>query len=691
MCWIGRALALAALFLPAGDAATALSNRVVSYRIQARLDPAVHSVTGHETLTWRNNSPDTVGELRFHLYLNAFQNEKSTFMRESGWQMRGDPPFRDGWGWIDILRLQIADGPDLTGAIRYIHPDDDNADDRTVIAVDLPRPVAPGGTIALDIDFLSRMPKVFARTGYHNDFYMVGQWFPKIGVYEKAGDRYAGAGAWNCHQFHATTEFFADYGVYDVSLTAPSNYVVGATGVRQSAVPDAVHGVTTYRYYQEDVHDFAWTASPRFLPMEREFDPARAVPPAERTQAAMLLGRPPADLALRPVRMILLLQPEHRWQAERQFRALENAIKWFGLWYGAYPYRTITLVDPPYGASGAGGMEYPTLITGGTSWWPGPNDGSEEVVVHEFGHQYWYGMVGTNEFEESWLDEGFNTYSTGKVMDIAYGMRDLPVSAFGIPLGRLLGLPRVDSDIFNRSAYLQYGKYDPVVRNGWQYYDEFRYAVNSYMRPGVLLRTLENYLSAPVMARVMRAWFERYRFRHPTSIDFEKTVNEVSGRDMTWFFDQFVFGTNALNYRVGSVACDRIRTMLGSYIENGRRVTVTEADARRIETERERKHAPDLYHIAVKLVRDGEAVFPVEMKMTLADGRIVREQWDGRDRWVKYEYTEPARVKSVEIDPQRKILLDMNLADNSYVADTAWLPLSKMASNLLFWIQMVLP
>ena len=687
----GRALALAALLLPAGAGAAPLSNRIVSYRIQAQLDPAIHTVTGHETLTWRNDSPDTVGELRFHLYLNAFQNEKSSFMRESGGQLRGDRASKDSWGWIDVKRMRIVDGADLTGAIRYLHPDDDNADDRTVIAVALPRPVAPGGAIALDILFVSRMPKVFARTGYHNDFYMVGQWFPKIGVYEKAGDRYAKTGAWNCHQFHATTEFFADYGVYDVSLTVPSSYVVGATGVRQSAVQDAQHHITTYRYYQEDVHDFSWTASPHFLAMEREFDPARAVKPAEVAQTARLLGRPPADLALPRVRMILLLQPEHRGQAERQFRALENAIQWFGLWYGAYPYQTITLVDPPYGASGAGGMEYPTLITGGTNWWPGPNDGSEEVVVHEFGHQYWYGMVGTNEFEESWLDEGFNTYSTGKVMDAAYGMRDLPLSAFGIPLGRLLGLPQVDSDIINRSVYVQYGKYDPVVRNGWQYYDQFRYGINSYMRPGVLLRTLENHLGAPAMARIMRAWFERYRFHHPTSIDFERTVNEVSGRDMTWFFDQFVFGTNAVNYRVGSVACDRIGTMLGSYLENGRRVTVTEEEADRIEKERERKHTPDQYHIAVKLVRDGEAVFPVEMKMTLANGETVREQWDGRDRWVKYEYTKPARLKTVEIDPERKVLLDINLADNSYTANAAWLPLSKWSSNLLYWIQMVLP
>src|SRR5271157_5181407 len=572
-----RALLLALL---AFAAHAALSDHIVAYRIRAELDPARKTVTGHQTLTWRNTSPNPVRELRFHLYLNAFQNEKSTFMRESGGQLRGDRASKDDWGYIEVQRMQVAGGADLTRALRFLHPDDDNADDQTVAAVTLPQPVNPGQTIALDIDFLSKLPKVFARTGYHNDFFMVGQWFPKIGVYEKAGDRYAQQDAWNCHQFHANTEFFADYGVYDVTLTVPSNYIVGATGVQQSAVEDPQRHRKTIRFYQEDVHDFSWTASPRYLRTERLFDPASAVSGAEEADVAKLLSVAPAAVKLKPVRMILLMQPEHAWQTERHIRALQNGLKWFGLWYGAYPYDTITMVDPPYGASGACGMEYPTLITAGTGWWPAPNGADpEEVVVHEFGHQYWYGMVGTNEFEESWLDEGFNTYSTGKVIDRAYGPRDLSVHLLNIPIASFAGIPQVTEDTVNRAAYLQYGKYDPVVRNGWQYYSTISYGINSYMRPAALLRTLENHLGAPVMARIMRAWFERYRLHHPTSVDFQKLVNEISGRDMNWFFDQFVFGTNWLNYQVDEVSNDPIGVKLGSYVENGKRITVTESDA----------------------------------------------------------------------------------------------------------------
>jgi hypothetical protein len=684
------AIALLAAFCPAAPAA--MSDQIVRYNIAAHLDPAAKTITGRETLVWRNESPDTIPELRFHLYLNAFQNEKSTFIRESGGQLRGDAMSKDDWGYIEIKRMQEAARGDLTHAIRFIHPDDDNADDQTVIAVTLPRPVLPGSAVTLDIDFVSRLPKVFARTGYHQDFFMVGQWFPKIGVYEKAGDRYATKGAWNCHQFHATTEFFADYGVYDVSITVPSNYVVGATGVELSAAQDPRSHQTTHTFYQEDVHDFAWTASPHYLRIERQFEPARVVTAAETAATAQLLGLQPGDLRLKPVRMILLLQPEHRSQADRHFRALENALKWWGLWYGAYPYPTITVVDPPYGANGAGGMEYPTLITAGTSWWPGQHEYDlEMVIVHEFGHQYWYGMVGTNEFEESWLDEGFNTYSTDKIVDMVYGPGDLPVKILGVPAAGFLGLPTYTWGELDRLAYLQYGKHDPVVRNGWQYYDTMQYGINSYMRPGTLLRTLENYLGPPVMARIMRAWFERYRFHHPDSVDFEKLVNERAGQDMTWFFDQFVFGTNWLNYKVGSVECDPIGVKLGSYPENGKRVVVDAKTADHIEKERKKHGEKPQYRIVIKLDRDGESVFPVEMRMALDNGETVNEEWDGRERWIKYEYTKTSRVKSVVIDPHNKILLDGSFADNSYVSKPAALPFVKWFANLVFWFQMVVP
>jgi hypothetical protein len=130
---------------------------------------------------------------------------------------------------------------------------------------------------------------------------------------------------------------------------------------------------------------------------------------------------------------------------------------------------------------------------------------------------------------------------------------------------------------------------------------------------------------------------------------------------------------------------------LGSYAEGGQRILIDQKTADRIEKDRQKKGEPQRYQIVVKLVRDGETVFPVEMRMTLDNGEIVRERWDGRERWIKYEYTKGSEVKSVEIDPEHKILLDGSFADNSYVSRPAPLPFVKWFADLTFWFQMVLP
>jgi hypothetical protein len=605
--------------------ATAALAFAADYRIAATLVPRERAVEGHETLTWRNTSRDEIRELRFHLYMNAFRDRDSTYVREGG---RGLGRLeRNGWGSIAVRRLAIAGGADLTQSIRFIHPDDDNTADRTVISLPLPAPLPPGASVTLDIDFHTRLPHVVARAGYHGDFYLVGQWFPKIGVWENGG--------WNCHQYHANSEFFADYGLYDVSITVPSNYVVGATGVNVSRASGG--GTTTYRFVQAGVHDFAWTASPHFVRAERLFDPAREGAPG-----------------LKPVRMILLIPPEYASQIDRHFKALATAIKYYGLWYGAYPYETITLVDPPYGGREAGGMEYPTFITGWTSWLLDPRALTpEDVIVHEFGHQYWYGMVGSNEFEESWLDEGFTTYSTGRVLDAAYGPRPPGYRLLGIPLGSFLRLPPLSDDALDRAGYLTDPTADDMVRNAWQYYGSWSYGVNSYLRAAITLRTLENYLGKPVMARIMRTYFERWRYRHPTTLDFANVVSEVSGQDMRWFFDRFVFASNALDYSV-------------SEIRSGKKEST------------------------VRIRRLGEAVLPVTLRVRFADGAVVDRQWDGQYRWTEFKFKRATAIESAEIDPDHKILFDVNFANNSRTRSLQVTPLAKWTANLLFWAQQLL-
>lgn len=661
---------------------------IANYKLTARLDPNGKAVAGREVLTWINDSQDSIPELQFHLYTNGFKNTKSTFMRESGGQLRGDRMDKEHWGYIEIKRMQIAGGPDLTKLIQYIAPDDGNKDDQTVIRVPLPKPVGPGETIVLETDFHTKFPHVYARTGYHGDFFLGGQWFPKIGVWEKAGMRYATTAQWNCHQFHANSEFYADFGKYAVDLTVPSNYVVGATGVEQGQRKNS-DGTTTYSYYKENVHDFAWTAQPTYRRFVRTFEADREVSPTELTDDTRHLGISHDEAALQNVQMILLLQPEHESQVERHFGAVKNALKYFGLWYGKYPHETITVVDPPAGASGAGGMEYPTFITAGTTWITGKHDGMPEfVVVHEFGHQYWQGMVASNEFEEAWLDEGFNTYSTGKVMDKAYGPINLP-AVIVLPLSRLMTVFKIDALEEERAAYLAGPKTDALFRRAWQYQTPFSYELNSYMRTGVMMNTLERTLGEDAMGRVMRTYFQRWKFGHPAAPDFINVVNTVSGRDMSGFFKQFLYGSDVADYAVASVSCDPEHTAAGVFDSGSGVKTVTQKDASK-EDEKARKDKRENFRTKVTVRREGEIVYPVDVVVTFENGEIEKRQWDGEYRWVKYEFVKPSKVSSVAVDPDHKLAADVNWSNNSWVQKNQTATTVKWTSTLLFWIQQML-
>ncbi len=544
-CLAGSVLAIAVAIAPAssGDPLPSHADAVVGYTIVASLDAATHTVTGREQVTWKNLSGGPVHDLWLHLYLNAFRNTQSTFMRESYGQLRDIDMPEGGWGWIDLTRLTLADGTDLLSHATFESPDDGNADDRTVLKVMLPAPVPAGGELSFDASFTAHLPRIFARTGYSRDYHLVGQWFPKLGVYEPVGMRGRSVPGWNCHQFHANSEFYADYGTFDVAITTPARFIVGATGELTSTAKGA-NGTVTRRYRQRDVHDFAWTADPSFVEVTGHFSGTRDVSDAEYRRAAALEGRSVDEMRLTDVSIRLLMQPSHLPQAGRYLEAARQGIKHFGLWYGRYPYATLTVVDPPYGGLGSAGMEYPTFITAGTSLllnhWPFTGIRlPEEVVLHEFGHQFWYGLAGSNEFEEAWLDEGITSYATARLMDRLFGPDDSMATVLGLHVGERDEMRRANgpSRLFDR-----------IRQPAWTY-QPGAYGFYSYEKPALALNTLERILGAPVMAKLMRTYAERWRFRHPSSDDFYRAAEDVSGRDLTWFFGPVFEGTGVVEYR----------------------------------------------------------------------------------------------------------------------------------------------
>lgn len=665
------------------DPLPAQSDRLVSYTMTVRLDPDTRQLKGTQRLTWRNPSAEPVPDLWFHLYLNAFKNTKSTFYRESGGQLRGDQAARDSWGWVDITSLKTETGIDLTKQLTFEQPDDGNKDDQTVARILLPEPVAPGATVTLDVEFTSKLPQVFARTGFKHDFYLVGQWFPKLGVYEPAGMRGREASGWNCHQFHASSEFYANFASYDVAITVPASYKVSATGERKEERTNN-DGTATYRYVQDDVHDFAWTADPDYIVVKATFSATKDVTAAEYQQVAALLGRTLDEVMLSDVEITVMLQPDHAPQAERHVTSAKDALKWYGLWYGRYPYKVLTVVDPQPGAGGAGGMEYPTFITAGTNVifnrWPFDKvRGLEMVTIHEFGHGFWYGLVANNEFEEAWLDEGINSYSTGKVMDVAYG-RDRGMIEF-------LGIKAGETDIL-RASNSPTSIYNRVIARAWDYTPTGAYGFYSYQKPEIALRTLEGYLGEQTMARVMRTYHERWRFRHPRSEDFFAVANEVSGQDLNWYFDQVFRGTEVVDYDVATATSAAVPQPRGVFDSASGRTTVSEEDARKAAEEARKKGQQ--YETTVVVRRKGGAYFPVEVAFKFEGKPVERVKWDGRDRTKTFRFTRAERLEWADVDPDRKIALDVNWLNNGRRVEGDSRAATVWSSRWLFFVQNLL-
>jgi len=219
-----------------------LSARVADYQLRAVVDPVKHTVEGSEKLRWRNRSDRAVRTLYFHTYLNGFEGPGSTWMTEKAryGAFRSNVELKPGQaGYIEVRSIAQGGQP---ATMRYVQPDGGPATDRSVLRVDLPTPVAPGGETSLDIAFHDQLPRVIARTGYFDSYHLVAQWFPKIGVLELAGERGAQGPRWNCHEFHLHSEFYADWGSYDLEIVAPRGFTVGATGARAGEPTDGPEG-----------------------------------------------------------------------------------------------------------------------------------------------------------------------------------------------------------------------------------------------------------------------------------------------------------------------------------------------------------------------------------------------------------------------------------------------------------------
>ena len=633
-----------------------LSERVVDYQIEARLDPDKHTIDGRERLTWRNRSDREVRSVYLHLYLNAFEGEGSTFMSEKrlkGFEFRSDVPVKDGdWGHTELKRVEQQGA---AVAWQFVHPDGGPETDHTVVRLDLPKPVAAGASTTLDIDFFDQLPRVLARTGYFGSFHLVGQWFPKIGVLELPGERGATAPRWNVHEFHLHSEFYADFGSYDVRINVPEGVTVGATGEEVDA-PLVKDGRVTHRFVQGDVHDFAWTAD------KRTAKPLEGVYTGE--------GSP-------TVRVKVLFPPEYAHNAPAVLKATIDSLAWFSTTLGPYPYKTVTAVIPPYNAGEAGGMEYPTFFTAEGFKDATPDTisayGLDFVTIHEFGHGYFYGILASNEFEEPMLDEGLNEYWDQRMLRA----RGQHIHATTAGLKRLGFDPSLAPFDMERLAAGLNEPPDGLGQNSWDRYSSGSFGT-VYSRTATAMRDLEERLGKDVMEKAFKVYYARWKFRHPAVVDLRDVLAEVSGQaalvDQT--FALHVYTASKVDDRVDSLKSEEELPLLGVYIDKSGRHSLSE-DQRdeRVEAAHkawEKAHpdakdtdpGPFPYRTTVTLRRRGVAV-PQTLVVKFADGSSETVQWNDDARWKRFSWVKPVKAVSAELDPKRLNYLDANLLDNS--------------------------
>jgi hypothetical protein len=624
-----------------------LSARQTYYKIDAKLDVSEKIVDGEMETYWVNKSTDIVPDVQMHMYLNAFSSSNSTFFKGRTGFVESD---ESDFGWIDITAIADKRGRDLISAMEFISPDDGNPDDKTVLKINLPEPAKPGDTVFLNITFKSKLPSNIIRTGAKDDYFFVAQWFPKFGVYETAGMRFAVKGGWNCHQFHAHSEFYSNHSVYDVTITLPKEYIVGSGGMLMKE-SDADGNLKTLVYRAEDLVDFAWTAWPGYAVFTDEW---------------------------KHIKITLLLPKFRVSQVQRQFKALKNALEYMDERIGPFPYPHLTFVDPPTKGSGAGGMEYTTLFTSASSFiMPSSIHMPEMVTIHEFGHGYFMGILASNEFEEPWLDEGINTFWETRIMDHYYGentgMVDLPYLKFS------------DASM-SRTPYVASGSKQVISNNAYSWdYPHATYGMMSYNKAATWMRTLMGIVGEETTDEIFREYYRKWAFKHPSGKDFTNVVDEVVtkrhgykfGTDMNWFFDQTLYGTGICDYKVSGFSNDRILKPSG-------RISVYDT----LKTELSGRDS--LYHSVVKLQRIGEVMLPVEVLVHFSDSTEVMENWDGKARYKDFEYTGTALIEWVKIDPEYKITMDVNFINNSMTDTPNRVPVKRMTSKLMTFLQFMI-
>ncbi|MCB9261231.1 MAG: M1 family metallopeptidase [Flavobacteriales bacterium] len=527
-------------FLAKAQLKTAQANwqQHVDYYLNVRLNDVDHTLTGNARFVYTNNSPNALTEMHFHLWPNGYKNDSTDFAKQQLLNGKTDFHFADDKdrGYIDQLDFKI-NGQKVDWKYKGNQID--------ICILTLNKPIQSGETVEIETPFFVKIPGSFSRFGHENNEYQITQWYPKPAVYDVNG--------WNSFSYLDQGEFYSEFGKFEVKITLPQNYVVAATGQLQEksekdflenridypkmydSTPASTNSTKTITFIQDSIHDFAWFASKKYNVAKSE-----VILKNERLVETYVYG-------YQPIQRLKSLTKD-----------IATALQYYSNHCGFYPYSHCSVVEGKLEAGG--GMEYP-MITVLSIMMP-------EVVVHEVGHNWFYGILANNERQYPWMDESINSYFEGKAMnryvpkaylESHYSLSDLQnnlLDIFSYTIEQIedhqaIGIPAID-------------------------YAGYNYGYAVYAKGAQVFRYLNQYLGQETTDLCFKTYFERWAYKHPLPSDFRAVFEEKSGKNLSWFFDDLLISEEHLDYKIltskdtifvqnlGQIACPY---MLGFYRE----------------------------------------------------------------------------------------------------------------------------
>ncbi|HET9440171.1 MAG TPA: M1 family aminopeptidase [Longimicrobiales bacterium] len=559
----------------------------VDYTVEAVLDSSTHVLRGRERIRYVNKSSAKIDTIWFHLHLNAFRPNSAWAQRELQFNSRRFQDLGpDDHAYERIRSVRVGGRP-----VRVVYP---GAPDSTVMGVPLPTPLNPGMSVSLLIDWSARLSTLPRRQGRRDHHYDFAQWYPRVAVYDRGG--------WQVQPLLPQGEFYGEFATYDVTLEVPKSFVVGATGVPVNGDPgweaanitqanrveyrrdaydagpvealglfdrklNARHKRIQWR--AEQVHHFAWTTNPQYV--------------YEGGKAGNTLVH------------ALFLPSDSNWAGAAVQRTV-RAIQFLESIFGPYVYPQITNV---HRVEGGGGTEFPMMIMDASS--------NEGLIVHEIAHQWAHAMLGNNEWKDGWLDEGMASF-VGNLYAEAAGQK-LNYAAMS------QGVARFDTAAATR----------PIATPSADFQDMQSYSVMTYSKPALVFRMLQHLLGDAVFRTGMKRYYQENKLEHVDEQDFKEAMEEVSGQDLDWFFQQWLHTNHTLDYAVSSAA---------TVPANGK------------------------WRTRVEVTRSGQAWMPVELKV----GDVV-QRLDSRESSFSVTVETTTKPTEVVIDPNI-VLIDLDRQNN---------------------------